>query len=102
MERFTQRDEFGNAIITALADKMPDLYVDLSEAESNALTAALNRLADYEDSGLEPEDLESDKFLLQYLAENNGYMALILFREVMEAQKDGRLVALEAQKGGDG
>lgn len=49
MSRLTQRDEFGNAEIIALRDVMPELYAELSISETNALTNALNKLADYED-----------------------------------------------------
>lgn len=48
-KRLTQRDEFGNAEIIALSDTMPELYAGLSFSETNALTYALNKLADYED-----------------------------------------------------
>lgn len=57
--RLTERDEYGNADIIALSDIMPELYAELSYAETNALTDALNRLADYEDTGLEPEQIVS-------------------------------------------
>jgi len=50
MERLTERDEFGNADIIALSDVMPELYAELSFSETNALTDALNKLADYEDA----------------------------------------------------
>lgn len=59
MERFTERDEYGNADIIALSDMMPELYAELSFSEANALTDALNRLADYEDSGLTPQEIRS-------------------------------------------
>ena len=55
MKRLTERDEFGNADIIALSDVMLELYERLSFSETNALTDALNRLAAYEDTGLEPE-----------------------------------------------
>ena len=57
MKRLTERDEYGNADIIALSDMMPELYGGLSFSETNALTAALNRLAAYEDTGLEPEKI---------------------------------------------
>lgn len=57
MKRLTKRDEYGNADIIALSDIMPDLYDGLSFSETNALTAALNRLAAYEDTGLLPGDI---------------------------------------------
>ncbi|WP_298021068.1 hypothetical protein [uncultured Dysosmobacter sp.] len=61
MERLTERDEYGNADIIALSDMMPKLYAKLSYSETNALTDALNRLAAYEDTGLEPEEVEALK-----------------------------------------
>ncbi len=55
-----------------------------------------NRLAAYEDTGLEPENLEAGKFLLQYLAENKGCLtgALGRLHEILEAENDGRLAVL--------
>lgn len=50
MARLTDRDEYGNANIIALEDTMPEIYAELSFSETNALTAALNKLADYEDA----------------------------------------------------
>lgn len=58
MKRYTERDEYGNADITALSDVMPDIYGGLSFDAANALTAALNRLAAYEDTGLSPGEIE--------------------------------------------
>lgn len=54
MKRLTERDEFGNADIIALSNMMPEFYAGLSFSETNALTDVLNRLADYEDTGLTP------------------------------------------------
>lgn len=56
-KRLTERDEFGNADIIALSDVMPELYAELSFNETNALIEALNRLAAYEETGLEPEEI---------------------------------------------
>ena len=50
MPRLTSRDEYGNAEIIALEDITPQLYEGLSFSETNALTVALNKLADYEDA----------------------------------------------------
>ena len=47
--RLTVRDEYGNADIIGLSDRMPELYAELSFDEANALTIALNKLAEYED-----------------------------------------------------
>lgn len=57
MERLTERDEFGNADIIALSDVMPEIYAGLSFSETNALTEALNRLAEYEDTGFTPREI---------------------------------------------
>ncbi len=65
MNRLTERDEFGNADIIAISDIMPEIYAGLSFSEMNALTDALNRLADYEDTGLTPEEIN-------HLRENKG------------------------------
>ncbi len=50
MKRLTERDEYGNADLIALSDVMPEIYAGLSFAEANALTEALNRLADFEEA----------------------------------------------------
>lgn len=60
MPRLTSRDEYGNAEIIALEDITPQLYEGLSFGETNALTAALNKLADYEDAD-EKENEEREK-----------------------------------------
>lgn len=60
MARLTSRDEYGNAEIISLEDITPQLYEGLSFSETNALTAALNKLADYEDTD-EKENAEREK-----------------------------------------
>ena len=60
MARLTSRDEYGNAELIALEDITPQLYEGLSFGETNALTAALNKLADYEDAD-EKENAEREK-----------------------------------------
>jgi len=71
-KRLTQRDEFGNANIIELDDIMPELYEGLSFSETNALTDALNKLADYEDE----EELGLNKRSLTF---KNDPFALVLF-----------------------
>ena len=58
MDRLTERDEYGNADIIALSDVIPEIYAELSFAETNALTEVLNRLAEYEETGLTPEQVK--------------------------------------------
>lgn len=59
MVRLTEWDEYGNADIIALSDVMPELYSGMSFDETNALTDAINRLAEYEDTGLTPLEVAS-------------------------------------------
>ena len=58
MERLTKRDEYGNADIIGVSS---DVQFNLEFDELNAVTAALNRLAAYEDTGLAPEDCAAYK-----------------------------------------
>lgn len=103
MERLTEWDEFGNADIIALSDMMPEIYAELSFSETNALTEALNRLAKYEDTGLEPEDISrlcsmSNRAKIANLHRLEAYQAVGTInhlQELAQAEKDGRLVVLE-------
>ena len=47
MKRLTERDEFGNADIVGV--DMADLQLNLDFEQFNLVTAALNKLADYEE-----------------------------------------------------
>lgn len=76
MDRLTERDEFGNADIVALADVMQELYGGLSFNETNALTDALNRLADYEETGLNPEEIIDLQHSWDMYGGEDGIMAL--------------------------
>ena len=55
MKRLTERDEYGNADIIGVISA--DLQGNLDYDEMNAVTEALNRLAEYEDTGLEPDEI---------------------------------------------
>lgn len=85
MDRLTQRDEFGNADIIALSEIMPEIYAELSFYETNALTAALNRLAAYEDTGLTPEEINRQKAEIERLKKQND----ILSKNADTAFQDG-------------
>lgn len=97
MERLTNWDEYGNADIIALSDVMPELYAGLSFSETNAMTDALNRLAAYEDTGLEPEEIISAVDMAKVacaLEELNAYKELgplDRLRELAEADREGRV-----------
>ena len=106
VKRLTERDAFGNADIIALSDMMPEIYAELSFSETNVLTDALNRLAAYEDTGLEPEEIEKlcDMDRRAKMAEmlrdkgKNG-ISIDRLREFVEADKDGRCVVLPVEVG---
>ena len=55
MNRLTERDEYGNADIIGVDSE--DLQLNLDFEGFNRVTEALNRLAAYEDTGLEPEEI---------------------------------------------
>lgn len=65
MNRLTEYDEYGNADIIALSDIMPELHAGLSFSETVALTNALNKLAAYEDTGLDPHEVVDLQFELR-------------------------------------
>lgn len=56
MKRLTERDEYGNADIIGVDSA--ELQLNLEFTEFNKVTDALNRLADYEDTDLSPQDVE--------------------------------------------
>lgn len=59
MERLTVRDEYGNADVKGL-DVLDCIALVPDGTKLNLLTAALNRLAEYEDYGLEPGEMVED------------------------------------------
>ena len=57
MKRLTKRDEHGN--IELIGVDTDNMLTDcVNEAEANRFLKALNRLAEYEDTGLTPEDIQ--------------------------------------------
>lgn len=77
MRRLTERDEYGNADVVALSDMMPEIYAGLSFSETNAMTDTLNRLAEYEDTGLMPDEITvliGEKRGEWELTEYNGFL----------------------------
>ena len=91
MKRLTERDEYGNAEIIALPYVMP-LHAGLSASEVNALTDALNRLAAYEDTGLEPEEIK------ELLNDSTGPLHNKLGKWI-KAEAEGRLLILPCKVG---
>ena len=74
IKRLTERDEYGNADIIGVDSA--ELQLNLEFDELNRVTDALNRLAEYEDSGLSPEEVQ----------------------ELAKAKADGRLKILPVKK----
>ena len=106
MERLTERDEFGNADIIALSDMMPEIYAELSFSETNALTNVLNRLAAYEDTGLEPEEIEKlcdmdrrAKMAEMLRDEEKNGISTDRLRELAQADREERVVVLPVEVG---
>ena len=60
------------------------------------LIDAANRLADYEDTGLEPEEISEARFLI---AAQRDPQKLARLRELVLADQDGRLVVLPCKVG---
>lgn len=58
MKRLTERDEYGNADIIGVDCVL--LQGDLAFEETNLVTEALNRLAEYEDIGLTAKELTAE------------------------------------------
>ena len=92
MERLTKKDESGNA------------YYDFAFLNANHWTRGphIDRLAAYEDTGMEPEEIKELSELKTSLtaAEQNmlndylGLGSVARLRELAEADKDGRCVVL--------
>jgi len=59
VDRYTKYDEYKNADIIGIDSK--DLQINLEYKDFNKVTNALNRLAAYEDTGLEPDEIKALK-----------------------------------------
>ena len=97
MERLTIKTEKGAAL------KMADNYESESEVKQDLMKrylVAVNRLAAYEDTGLEPEEVLTAKenaevaCALNLLKEYQSVGSVEYFRELSQAERDGRLVVL--------
>lgn len=84
MNRLTHRDEYGNAEIVGVDGtklQLPTLSFD----EFNSVTESLNRLADYEDTNLTPEQLK--KMLNDLKMIKFNVYAITEFIKEMEAEQ---------------
>jgi hypothetical protein len=90
MERITERD-------TNCADPKEIYGV---RVKNHDYISAANRLADYEDTGLTPEEFHAYwVFLEDMIGEQKASEALDRFRQLVKADKDGRLVVLPCKVG---
>lgn len=79
MKKLTKRDEYGNADIIGV--ETVELQCDLEYEQLNKVTKALNKLADYEETGLEPDDInalaksqiETAKRNIEYMVDLDWY-----------------------------
>lgn len=94
VERLTERWCAGGIRIKGCST----LYQDV-ERKSAPMASAIARLAAYEDTGLEPEGIQRMKEYMEPFTIRD----IDRFNEIMQAEKDGRLVVLEpaAKKGGE-
>ena len=95
MERLTVKRQDGR---WALANN--DGVSNLEQLEK--LPRAIDRLAAYEDTGLEPEEVRAQKGLFDYIAPDcglsDGVRRFQHFRELVQAEQDGRLVVLHSPR----
>lgn len=97
MERLTERDEFGNADIIGVDSA--DLQLNLEYNEFNLVTSALNRLAAYEDTGLEPEEINKSIQWLKYYRAICSGIPPERVSKLLKAEHEGRLVVLPCKVG---
>ena len=82
MERLTYKDEMG-------------YHLNMEFEDADTVTA----LGRYEDTGLEPEDIERVNHVLGMFADACDGVGLNRIRELCRAEKDGRLVVLPCKVG---
>lgn len=91
MGRLTKRVEAGEAVYY--------LYGFGAFDEVEALAECVDRLAAYEDTGITPEYIASALKTLDMFADATKGVPLNRIRELVEAEKDGRLVVLPCKVG---
>lgn len=99
MKRLTKRDEHGN--IELIGVDTDNMLTDcVNEAEANRFLKALNRLAEYEDTGLEPQEI------MEAIKKGHVYQYPTIFgkdfmevKELIDAEEQGLLVWLPCKVG---
>ena len=90
MERLTQRLRTGEVL---MASEYEEKYT-----EQEWISVLQDRLADYEDTGLEPEQCENAKVIIRSAFSDDTAKAERI-RELLKADKDGRVVVLPCKVG---
>lgn len=105
MKRLTGRTDIGDSLLDAIAFINPDdaggLYNlrDIAEHGSDELLYEIaNRLAEYEDTGLEPEKIVFLKNVVDDAFSDKPEFTEHI-RELLRAEKDGRLLVLPCKVG---
>lgn len=100
MERFTFRDKDGTASI--FLDESSEWTISRNANRQYTITGeAIDRLAAYEDTGLEPEDLKktfNETAIIKLAAQALNTTPEHL-RDLLQAEQDGRLVVLPCNVG---
>lgn len=102
MDRLTERDGYGNADIIGV-DSM-ELQGNLDFDEFVRATNALNRLADYEDTGLSQEEIKTlgeklKRSAVAIIEESNHQERMLKMLELERAEAEGRLIVLPCKVG---
>jgi hypothetical protein len=94
MERFTERDEFGGVYPkTCILYGRCDCFLKTRNEKVCARCSNLcQRLADYEDTGLSPEDVRETQEAVNPIPMNR-------FHEIMTAERDGQCIVLPIKPG---
>lgn len=89
MERMTKREKIGERTVAIVTS---DHCFDIWSVPEKYTGEAIERLAAYEDTGLEPEDIKT-------VQENLKPIPFARYREIMEAERDSRAVVLPCKVG---
>ena len=95
MERLTEKHYLGTDHYMKCSENCD---VDMGCIDCPSFDCLVERLAAYEDTGLEPEQCENAKAIIESAFSDDTSKAERI-RELLKADKDGRLVVLPCQSG---
>lgn len=104
MERLTERDKNGTAMAVCCGSECEYNYCCEASgfSECRGIDDIIDRLAAYEDTGLEPEDvtdmMAAHGTAIGALAEYRKLGPINRFRELAQADREGRVVVLDERK----